>query len=471
MNKNSHTAKYVFFDVFSASIAWILFGYFRKLYIESVKFGYNVQLNYNTDFFISILVIICFWVILYAFSGYYYDIFRKSRVKELYQTFVITIIGVIILFFAFLLDDQVSSYTDYYSTFSVLFLLHFTLTYIPRLIITSITIHKIRNRKIGFNTLIIGSNGKAKNVYEEFFNRNKSAGYRFMGFVNVKTKISSSLKKTLKHLGNFDNVHEIVKNYNIEEIIIAVEVHEHSEIQNVIAALEHTKVRVKIIPDLFEILIGKIELSLMDGTPLLRVSSELMPVWEKNFKKVFDIVLSFFFIILLLPVYLSIAVAIKLSSKGPIVYKQQRIGKNGKVFDILKFRSMVKNAEKDGPELSFIDDPRITKLGMFMRKTRLDEIPQFVNVILGDMSIVGPRPERQYYIDQIVQKAPEYMLLLKVKPGITSLGQVKFGYAENLEQMLERLKFDVIYIKNMSLYFDFKILINTIITVLKGNGK
>lgn len=292
-----------------------------------------------------------------------------------------------------------------------------------------------------------------------------------MGFVNVKTKISSSLKETLKHLGNFDNVHEIVKNYKIEEIIIAVEVHEHSEIQDIISALEHTKVRIKIIPDLFEILIGKIELSLMDGTPLLRVSSELMPVWEKNFKKVFDITISFLFIILMLPVYLFIAIAIKMSSKGPIIYKQKRIGKNGKVFNILKFRSMVKNAEKDGPKLSFIDDPRITKLGMFMRKTRLDEIPQFVNVILGDMSIVGPRPERQYYIDQIVQKAPEYMLLLKVKPGITSLGQVKFGYAENLEQMLERLKFDVIYIKNMSLYFDFKILINTVLTVLKGNGK
>jgi len=471
MNKHFHTAKYVFFDVLSASVAWILFNYFRKSYIESVKFGYPVQLNFNTDFFIGIIVIICSWVMLYAFSGYYYDIYRKSRAQELYQTFVISLLGVIILFFAFLLDDQVSSYIDYYYSFSVLFLLHFTLTYIPRLTITSGTIQKIRNKKIGFNTLIIGSNGKAKSVYEEFFNKKKSAGYRFMGFVNVKTKISNSLKETLKHLGNFENVHEIVENYNIEEIIIAVEVHEHSEIQSIISTLEQTKVRVKIIPDLFEILIGKIELSLMDGTPLLRVSSELMPVWGKNFKKVFDIIISFLFVILMLPVYLSTAIAVKLSSKGPIIYKQERVGKNGKVFNILKFRSMVKNAEKDGPELSFINDPRITKFGMFMRKSRLDEIPQFVNVILGDMSIVGPRPERQYYIDQIVQKAPEYMLLLKVKPGITSLGQVKFGYAENLDQMLERLKFDVIYIKNMSLYFDFKILINTVLTVLKGNGK
>ncbi|OQY05815.1 MAG: hypothetical protein B6I20_00415 [Bacteroidetes bacterium 4572_117] len=471
MNKKLHKAKYIIFDAVAATSVWILFSYFRKLYIETPKFGYPVQLNYNIDLLVSIVVIACSWIFLYAFSGYYYDIYRKSRVKELYQTFVISVIGVVIIFFAFLLDDVIASYTDYYYSFSVLFLLHFTLTYIPRLAITYTTIRKIRNRKIGFNTLIIGSNGKAENVYHEFFNRKKSAGYKFIGFVNVKHEVSNSLKKTLVHLGNFENIHEIVKNYTIEEIIIAVEVHEHSEIQKVIAVLECVKVRVKIIPDLFEILIGKIELSLMDGTPLLRVSSELMSVWEKNFKKVFDIVFSFLFIVIMSPVYVATAIAVKVSSPGSVLYKQKRIGKNGKEFNIFKFRSMVDNAEGKGPELSYIDDPRITKLGLFMRKTRLDEIPQFLNVLKGDMSIVGPRPERQYYIDKIVQKAPEYMLLLKVRPGITSLGQVKFGYAENIDQMLMRLKFDIIYIKNMSLYFDFKILINTVLTVLKGNGK
>jgi len=471
LNKKLHTAKYIFSDVLSASVVWILFSFFRKSYIESAKFGYAIQLNFDLVFFASIIVIVCFWILLYAFSGYYYDIYRKSRAQELYQTFVISIVGVVILFFVLLLDDLVSSYTDYYYSFSTLFLLQFTLTYIPRVVITSTTIKKIRKRQIGFNTIIIGSNGKARNIYEEFFERNKSAGYKFIGFVNVKHEVSNSLKDTLTHLGSFDNVHRLIEKYEIEEIIIAVELHEHSEIQSIIASLECTKVRVKIIPDLFEILIGKIELSLMDGTPLLRVSSELMPVWEKNIKKGFDIAVSFIFIILMLPVYLATAIAIKVSSPGSIIYKQKRIGKNGREFNIFKFRSMVKNAEKVDPELSFENDPRVTKLGIFMRKTRLDEIPQFVNVIIGDMSIVGPRPERQYFIDQIVQLAPEYMLLLKVKPGITSLGQVKYGYAENLDQMLQRLKFDIIYIKNMSLYFDFKILINTVKTVLKGDGK
>ena len=471
MNRKIHTTKYILSDVLSAALAWILFSYFRKIVIETEKFGYPVTLKFDTAFFISIVVIVCFWIFLYAFSGYYYDIYRRSRVQELYKTFTVSIVGVIIIFFALILDDKVSTYTDYYYSFSILFLLHFSLSYIPRLTISSITIKKIRNREIGFNTLLIGSNGKAKSIFEDFNQKKKSAGYKFIGFVNVKPKVSEELKKSIRYLGKFDNVLKIIENQKIEEVIIAVEDHEHSEIQNIIATLEYASVRIKIIPDLFEILIGKTELALMDGTPLLRISSELMSVWETNLKLAFDILISLLFIVLMSPVYLVTAVAVKISSPGSIIFRQKRIGKNRKEFYIIKFRSMYKDAEKNGPALSFKNDPRITKLGQFMRKTRLDEIPQFFNVIMGDMSIVGPRPERQFFIDRIVEKAPEYMLLLKVKPGITSMGQVKFGYAENLKQMLERLKFDIIYIKNMSLYLDFKILINTILIVLKRDGK
>jgi len=471
MNRKIHTGKYIFSDILSAALTWVLFSYFRKAIIETEKFGYDVPLKFDSVFFISIIIIVGFWIFLYAFSGYYYDIYRKSRVQELYKTFVVSIVGVIIIFFTLILDDEVSTYTDYYYSFSVLFLLHFTISYIPRLTLSSITIKKIRNRKIGFNTLIIGSNGKAKSIYEDFNQKKKSEGYKFIGFVNVKPEISNELKNTITHLGAFNQILEIIDKQQIEEVIIAVENHEHSEIQNIVAVLEYTDVRIKIIPDLFEILIGKTELALMDGTPLLRISSDLMPVWETNFKLSFDFFVSLLFIVLMSPVYILTAVAVKLSSPGSVFYRQKRVGKNRKEFYIIKFRSMHKDAEKNGPALSFKDDPRITKLGLFMRKTRLDEIPQFFNVIMGDMSIVGPRPERQFFIDQIVEKAPEYMLLLKVKPGITSLGQVKFGYAENLKQMLERLKFDIIYIKNMSLYLDFKILINTILIVLKRDGK
>lgn len=196
-----------------------------------------------------------------------------------------------------------------------------------------------------------------------------------------------------------------------------------------------------------------------------------MPIWQANIKRLVDIFGSSVAIILLAPVYLITAIGVKFSSKGPIFYSHERIGRYGNPFMIYKFRSMKQNSEQNGPALSSDNDPRITKFGKFMRKSRLDELPQFYNVIIGDMSLVGPRPERQFFIDKIVEVAPHYIHLLKVRPGITSWGQVKFGYAENVDEMVERLKYDIIYIENMSLYIDLKIIIYTVKIILKLEGK
>ncbi len=359
---------------------------------------------------------------------------------------------------------------DYYYLFIALFTLNFTITYIPRVIITSITINKLRNGKIAYKTLIIGSNKKAKQIHNEFSTRKLSSGYKFVGFVNVYKNIDTDLKKELNYLGRFDEINEIIEENIIEDIIIAIEKSEHKELESILSKLSLTNASIKIIPDLFEILIGKIEMSLIDGTPLLKISSELLSVRDRIIKKTFDYLCSSLFIILMLPLYIFAAIGVKLTSSGPIIYKQKRIGINYKAFTIYKFRSMYVNAEKDIPKLSSKNDNRITKFGKFLRKTRLDEIPQFFNVLKGDMSIVGPRPERQFYIDKIIKKAPEYMMLLKIKPGITSLGQVKYGYAENIEQMVQRLKLDIIYVKNMSLYLDFKILINSVLIVFRREG-
>jgi exopolysaccharide biosynthesis polyprenyl glycosylphosphotransferase len=212
-------------------------------------------------------------------------------------------------------------------------------------------------------------------------------------------------------------------------------------------------------------------MSAIFGAPVIELNRALMPVWQRSFKRMFDLVVSVFVLVGLFPVFLITAIIVKMGSPGPVFYYHYRIGLNGKPFKIYKFRSMYKDAESRGPQLSSKFDSRITPFGRFMRKTRLDEIPQFYNVLIGSMSIVGPRPERQHFIDQIVVVAPHYRLLHKVRPGITGWGQVKFGYAENVNEMVERLKYDILYVENMTLALDFKIMIYTALIVLQGRGK
>ncbi|MFC2086401.1 sugar transferase [Bacteroidota bacterium] len=471
MNPKIQRFKYILFDYLSAAIAWTLFFIFRKYYIEIGKMGLQLSVIIDYRYFFGLVIIPFSWLLLYYINGQYQNIYRRSRLKEFGQTIIISLIGILFIFFALILDDTIVNYKNYYLSFIVLYSLHFFLTYIPRFFITSITINKIRNRIIGFKTLIIGGHKKACNIYNAFNNQPKSAGNLFVGFINVYKEEPFEVSEKLPHLGSVDDLKKIILSEKIEEVIIAIETSEKSKLEHIISLLEETDVIIRAIPDLYDILTGTVKMSSIFGAPLIQISHQLMPAWQENLKRVIDVSFSLLLMLVFIPVYIGLAIGVMISSKGKIFYKHERIGRYGKPFIIYKFRSMYDGAENNGPELSSRNDSRITKFGKFMRKMRLDEIPQFYNVFKGEMSLVGPRPERRFFIDQIVKQAPHYVHLLKVRPGITSWGQVKFGYAENVDEMIERLNYDIIYIENMSLYVDFKILIYTIKTVLEASGK
>lgn len=470
MKKSLQIAKYIICDFLSASAAWWLFFNYRKHVVEASKHGYDIPVNHDIKLLIGVIALPVFWIMLYALNGFYKNIFRRSRLKELQNTFLMSALGVLIIFFSLLLDDSVGNYKDYYSSLAMLFGLHFLLTFSLRLAISSRTIYQIQNRKWGYNTLIVGNGPNAAKLYEELQNARKSEGFIIKGYVGSNEESSLSLNG-LRNFGNWSDLVSVIREQQIEDVIICMDDHEHEKVPQIVDLVQNENIHLKIMPDSYGMVLGMVKMNNILGAMLVEVDFEVMPQWQKTAKRIFDIFMSLTALLLFAPIFVLVSIAIKINSPGPVFFRQVRIGYRGRPFYIIKFRSMRTDAEKNGPQLSAENDDRRTKVGIFLRKTRLDELPQFVNVLLGDMSIVGPRPERQYFIDQIVQKAPYYLRLQRIKPGITSWGQVKFGYAENVVEMVERMKYDILYLENMSLGLDLKIMIYTVLIMVQGRGK
>lgn len=464
-------ARYVLADLVGSAVAWTLFYLYRKLVLEPIKFGYAVPVELDANYLKGLIVIPLFWFGLYTIMGGYREIHRRYRILELGQTLLISFIGVVVIFFVLLLDDEVANYTYYYRSFLALFGLHFGINFLLRFLLTSATVRKVHDRRIGFNTVLVGGNERALAIHAEIEGMAKSPGNRFVGFVNVNGGDQLLTAVGLPRLGKWNELRKVIGQHAVEEAIIAVDSGEHEHISRIVNELEGTGVRIKIIPDMYDILSGSVKMTSIFGAPLIEVNPQIMPAWQFSLKRAIDIGASAVALTLLLPVYLILGLCVKFSSPGPVFFWQERIGKHGRPFHIVKFRSMYADAERNGPQLSSSTDARITSFGRWMRKTRMDELPQFWNVLKGDMSLVGPRPERQHFIDAITEVAPHYRHLHKVRPGITSWGQVKFGYAENVQQMVRRLKYDILYIENMSLAMDLKIMAYTVLIILKGDGK
>lgn len=471
INNKAHRQriKYVLGDFVMSSLAWFTYNIVR--YQMGNVIGYDHLMSYLTSK-IVVLGQIAFplmMMVTYAFSGYYNEVCRKSRIQELLTTAASAGINTLLIFFVALINDVIGVRGSDYEMIFILWALLFGFVYIMRFLITNDAVKRIKSRRWTFPTLIIGSGSAAVAFADKLNKMRNSSGYDIKGFVNIPGE--NPVKGNPLPCYDLDEIKEVCEEEGIWELIVVPTRDDFHQTMGAINRLFALGLPIKVSPERFNMMQSQVRISDIYGEPLVNISRSSMSDSGKNIKRAIDIVVSIIALIVLIPVYAAVGITIKLTSPGPIFYLQRRIGFHNKPFNIIKFRSMVQNAEAAGkPQLSSDNDPRITPFGRFMRKYRIDEFPQFWNVLKGDMSIVGPRPERKHYIDLITERVPAYALLHQVRPGITSMGMVKYGYAKNVDEMVERVKYDLMYLDNMSLLNDLKILIYTIKIVFTGRG-
>ena len=464
MNNKTQKIIILLADFFFINFAWFVYSYIR---IETHWFPLATEPN----IYLAMPFIYIYWLVIFTFFGMYRTWFASSRFDEISSLFKSTFVGIFILFFLIFFSDYIEGVE---SSNRILILIYwfilFILVAIGRLLIRSfqrqLLIKGIGRKK----AVIVGFNSKAHEVHDQIL-QHPALGLDVEAYVAVYERNLDRVYKNVKVKGTIDEITDVMYKTHATEVIISLEKEDHDLLVDIISKVESKGIGLKIVPDLYEILSGQARTSQLYGIPLIDIMPELMPEWEKKLKRLLDVTISFLTLIVTMLLNILVAFAIKIDSKGPIFFRQERIGMNNRNFKIVKFRSMFQDAEKHtGPVWSQKDDPRVTRVGKIIRKLRIDEIPQMFNVLKGEMSLVGPRPERPYFVEQLSQQIPYYKRRLKVRPGITGWAQVKHKYDESVEDVKVKLRYDLFYIENMSLRMDIKILARTILVVLFGKG-
>lgn len=469
INERTIRLRNVLGDFLMANLSWLLLNIYRYQEIAYRSFA-------DLDDFLSSplelklqLIIPLFSLAVYYYSGYYNNPMHKSRLGEFKTTFTSVMIITLCVFFAAILNDEPNRSSVFYKLILILFFLQFVLTYGLRFAMTQSLMRKVHRRTFGFNTVIVGAGKRGVALKKELDNLPEGTGSIVVGFVDSGREACIAPEASV--LGKLDDFEAVVREYGIREIIVAPDSHDERKLFELLNKLYKFGLPIQVVAGRYSILSRAVKMSGVFSSPMIQVTRDNMTESQKNIKHTIDFVCSLAALAVLSPLFAYLAYRIKKDSPGSVFYRQERIGYKGKPFTIVKFRTMTLDAEKEGtPLLSSRTDNRITPFGHLMRKYRLDELPQFWNILKGEMSLVGPRPERKYFVDKIVEKAPYYCLIYDMKPGLTSWATVKNGYTDTLDKMIDRLKYDIIYLESRSLAVDFKILFYTVKTIFAGQG-